>query len=131
MVKLYQEFGLFSPKTQIIYCFTCKLFSSNLTNLTKGYNNSKHVNEKVSAHENNKNYRSEHTTLMNRSNSIQRIGKLLIKQIESETRYSRDMLMIIIYVITFISERGLLFKGSAQDIGSNHSVHYLGIYYLL
>ena len=68
---------------------------------------------------------------MNRSNSIQRIYKLLIKQIESETIYSRDVLMRTICVIAFICERGLLFRGSDQDIGSNHNENYLGIYYLL
>ena len=49
----------------MIYCFTCKLFSSNLTNFTKGYNDWKHVYAKVSAHENNDNHRSAHTVKNN------------------------------------------------------------------
>ena len=52
----------------MIYCFTCKLFSSNLTNFTKGYNDWKHVYAKVSAHENNDNHRSAHTV---KNNSVQ------------------------------------------------------------
>ena len=52
--------------------------------------------------------------MMNRSNSIQRIDKDLIKQIE--TRYWRDVLRSTIDVITFICERGLEFRGSDQDI---------------
>ena len=115
----------FSPKTQMIYYFICKLFSSNLTNFTKGYNDWKHVYEKVSAHENSDNPRSAHITMMNMSNTIQRIDKDLIKQIE--TRYWLDVLRSTIDVITFICERGLAFKGSDQDIGSNHNGNYLGI----
>ena len=97
----------FSPKTQMIYCFICKLFSSNLTNFNKGYNDWKHVYEHFSAHENSDNHRSAYTTMMNRSKSIQRIDKYLIKQIENETRYWRDVLRSTIDVITFICERDL------------------------
>ena len=77
------------------------------------------------------NHRSAHTTMMNRSNSIQRIDKDLIKQIENETRYWRDVLRSTIDVITFICERGLACRGSDQDIGSNHNGNYLGILELL
>ena len=69
--------------------------------------------------------------MMNRSNSIQRIDKDLIKQLENETRYWRDVLRRTIDVITFICERGLAFRGSDQDIGSNHNGNYLGILELL
>ena len=115
----------------MIYCFTYKLFSRNLTNFTKGYNDWKHVYEKVSAHENSDNHRSAHTTMMNRSTSIQRIDKDLIKQIENETQYWRDVLRRTIDVIIFICERGLAFIGSDQDIVSNHNGNYLGILELL
>ena len=68
---------------------------------------------------------------MNRSNSIHRIDKDLIKQIKNETRYWRDVLRRTIDVITFICERGLVFRGPGQDIGSNHNGNYLGILELL
>jgi len=55
----------------------------------------------------------------------------LLKQIDGERQYWREVLRRVVSVIKFLGERGLAFRGNDELLGSPHNGNYLGILELL
>ncbi|XP_057188964.1 zinc finger MYM-type protein 1-like [Triplophysa rosa] len=55
------------------------------------------------------------------------VNAKLVQQLEGEKRHWREVLKRVVAVITFLSERGLPFRGNDEVLGSPHNGNFLGI----
>jgi hypothetical protein len=58
--------------------------------------------------------------------AMKRIDSELVKQTEMEKQYWREVLKRVVAVITFLSERGLAFRGDTEEIGVPTNGNFLG-----
>jgi len=65
--------------------------------------------------------------LHQRSKGTETIDSSLIKQMDSEREYWKQVLRRVVPVIKFLGERGLAFRGNDELLGSAHNGNYLGI----
>lgn len=130
-----REWLVLSPSTLSLYCWVCKLF--NKTALTKtalsssGLNDWKHVNERISEHENASYHRDAIISMSLRLQSQRRIDCKLVSEFNNETQYWREVLRRVVATIKFLSKRGLAFFGRNETIGSSQNGNFLGILELI
>eukprot|EP00731_Ephydatia_muelleri_P013186 Em0007g496a len=127
-----REWLIYSPSIGCLFCFVCKLFGKSKSALAdKGFDDWKHAGVRLSEHE----HSSEHTSAMlafcSRRKNIERIDSSLQIQFDNEVKYWRNVLKRVVHVITFLSERGLAFRGDNEIFGSQHNGNYLGILELI
>lgn len=125
-----RQWLLYSPSSGCIYCFACKLFSSKCNAFVNGFSDWKH-SERIGEHERNEEHRACMLALHSRSKDTGRIDSDLMKQIDAERQYWRDVLRRVVAVIQFLGERGLAFRGNDEQLGSPHNGNFLGIIELL
>ncbi|KAL6480194.1 hypothetical protein MHYP_G00112270 [Metynnis hypsauchen] len=69
--------------------------------------------------------------LHSRSKNTGRVDSDLVKQIDAERQYWREVLKRVVAIIKFLGERGLAFRGDDERLGSPHNGNFLGIVELL
>lgn len=126
---------MYSIKQGSIYCFMCKLFSSNFNSLfvSTGFNKWKKF-DKISQHENSIDHRTAFTKwlLRSKSNHSNSINKEMLEQIIStETKYWNEVVIRVISVIKFLTSRGLSFRGDNEIFGVPNNGNFLGILELI
>jgi len=122
----------FSPSEGTVYCYVCKLMSTSSSRLTRGgYSDWYHVSSRLRDHEQSKSHVEATLALVRRAQELGRIQCDLAKQMTEEVKYWRSVLKRVVSVITFISERGLAFRGTNEILGSRVNGNYLGILELL
>ena len=127
-----REWLIYSPSIGCLFCFVCKLFGKSKSALAdKGFDDWKHAGVRLREHE----HSSEHTSAMlafcSRRKKTEMIDKSLQIQFNNEVKYWRNVLQRVVQVITFLSERGLAFRGDNEILGSQHNGNYLGILELI
>ena len=111
--------------------FFCKLFGDGSSAFThSGYSDWKHSVEQVEMHKAGQSHRNATLTWLART-QVRGIDAELLDQFRDEASYWREVLMRIVAVIKFLSERGLAFRGDNEILGSVHNGNYLGISELL
>ena len=101
---------MYSPSTGNVYCFFCKLFGDGSSAFThSGYSDWKHSVEQVEMHEAGQSHRNARLTWLART-QVLGIDAELLDQFRDEASYWREVLMRIVAVIKFLSERGLAFR---------------------
>uniref|UniRef100_A0A3B1JTW1 TTF-type domain-containing protein n=1 Tax=Astyanax mexicanus TaxID=7994 RepID=A0A3B1JTW1_ASTMX len=125
-----RQWLLYSPSTGCVYCFACKLFSSKHNTFVHGFSDWKH-SERIGEHEGSVEHRACMLALYNRSRGTATIDSDIVKQIDAERQYWREVLKRVVAVIQFLGERGLAFRGDDELLGSAHNGNFLGIIELL
>ncbi|XP_076831848.1 kinase suppressor of Ras 1-like isoform X2 [Brachyhypopomus gauderio] len=125
-----RQWLLYSPSTGCVYCFACKLFSSKHNTFVHGFSDWKH-SERIGEHEGSVEHRACMLALNNRSRGTATIDSDIVKQIDAERQYWREVLKRVVAVIQFLGERSLAFRGDDELLGSAHNGNFLGIIELL
>lgn len=125
-----RQWLLYSPSSGCIFCFACKLFSSKHNAFVHGFSDWKH-SERIGEHERSEEHRACMLALHSRSKNTGRVDSDLVKQIDAERQYWREVLKRVVAVIQFLGERGLAFRGDDERLGSPHNGNFLGIVELL
>ncbi|XP_046619690.1 zinc finger MYM-type protein 1-like [Neodiprion virginianus] len=122
----------FSPTTGKIYCYACKLMSTQNTKLSgEGFSDWKHASDRLCEHEISKTHLESVMSLLQRGRVTGRIDQELAMQEAQQIEYWRKNLKIIVSTIKFIAERGLAFRGDNEIVGSPRNGNFLGILELL
>ncbi|XP_008178729.1 zinc finger MYM-type protein 5-like [Acyrthosiphon pisum] len=128
----HRKWVMYSIKQGSIYCFVCKLFSSNFNSpfVSKGFDKWKKP-EKISEHENSIDHRNAFTKWLLRLNSNHSINKVMEQIISTETKYWNDIVIRVISVIKFLTSRGLSLRGDNEVFGVTNNGNFLGILELI
>ncbi|KAL4105050.1 hypothetical protein QTP88_020340 [Uroleucon formosanum] len=122
----------FSPSNGKIYCYPCKLMSTQNNKLSReGFNDWKHASDRLYDHEISKTHLESVMSLVQRGKVTGRIDQELAMQELQQIEYWRKILRIIVSTIKFIAERGLAFRGDNEIVGSPRNGNFLGILELL
>ncbi|XP_065662667.1 zinc finger MYM-type protein 1-like [Hydra vulgaris] len=131
--KCDRKWLMFSESTGCVFCYVCKLFSTDYDNVfvKRGFYNWKKAKQTIFGHENSK----EHIQCMIRwiefIKQNTHVDEYMVSQIKREFNYWSAILNRIVAVIRFLAGRGLAFRGHNEVIGSSNNGNYLGILELL
>jgi len=128
--KVQRDWLIYSPSTGNAFCFMCLLFSSTENAFTKGFSDWKHP-ERVHAHDRNTEHFNCVMTFVTRQQTHGRVDTELANAVLREEEYWRQVLKRVVYVVQFISERGLAFRGDDEILGSPNNGNFLGIVELI
>ncbi|XP_065651158.1 uncharacterized protein LOC136079351 [Hydra vulgaris] len=124
---------MFSESTGCVFCYVCKLFSTDYDNVfvKSGFYNWKKAKQTIFGHENSK----EHIQCMIKwiefIKQNTHVYEYMVSQIKGEFNYWSAILNRIVAVIRFLAGRGLAFRGHNEVIGSSNNGNYLGMLELL
>ena len=121
----------YSESTGKVYCFPCRLLSTTESYFNRGFDDWKHGHEKVEAHSKSPQHRKAISSVIIRSKIGCRVDKALMKEMETERKYWREVLTRVVDVRKLICERGSPVRGKYETLGSVHNGNYLGIMELL
>ncbi|XP_065664834.1 uncharacterized protein LOC136086465 [Hydra vulgaris] len=131
--KCDRKWVMFSESTGCVFCYACKLFSTNYDNVfvKNGFYNWKKAKQTIFGHENSK----EHIQCMIKwiefIKQNTHVDEYMVSQIKMEFNYWSAILNRIVAVIRFLAGRGLAFRGRNEVIGSSNNGNYLGMLELL
>lgn len=128
----------YSPSQGKLFCFYCKLMTDAQHFGKSGCADWRHITMLISSitmlisrHESSSSHKDAVVAFQLRKCVKQRIDASLNKQTRAHEKYWYCVLERISEVIRFLSERGLAFRGSNENIGSPNNGNYLGIIELL
>ena len=121
----------YSDASRKVYCFHCKLFATEITSFSSGYNDWKNASNRLQAHEKSPSHLKAMQHFSNLASAKSRIDHKVARQISAETLYWTSVLERVVEVIKFLSERGLSFRGHDEILGSRHNGNYLGAFELI
>jgi len=118
---------VYSPSLGVVFCGPCRIFQTSLETqlVTEGFNDWKNAISRFSYHENSKEHRDAIINLKHRGNVSERIDYSLIKQLDTEIEYWRNVLKRVVETIKSLASRGLPFRGHDSCFGSVHNGNYL------
>ena len=95
---------LYSPSTGRVFCFVCKLFSSNSTVAlaNQGFDSWSNIN-RLGQHELSQNHRQALATYANRLSNIQTLDKVIAEEFDKERSYWREVLRRVVSTVKFIT----------------------------
>ena len=121
----------YSSTTGSVFCVPCKVFSQVKSGFTDGFSDWKHCHVRVSEHENSDYHKTAVTTWISRANSAGRIDREIVKQVDTERVYWRNVLQRVIETVKFIAERGLAYRGDDERFECATNGNFMGILELL
>ncbi|KAL4089635.1 hypothetical protein QTP88_024645 [Uroleucon formosanum] len=85
---------VYSPSLGVVFCGPCRIFQTSLETqlVTEGFNDWKNAISRFSYHENSKEHRNAIINLKHRGNVLGSIDYSLIKQLDTEIEYWRNVL---------------------------------------
>ncbi|KAL4142232.1 hypothetical protein QTP88_004731 [Uroleucon formosanum] len=134
--KIARNWLLYSKSHDRVYCFCCKLFSSQLKipnpgSLTdNGTSDWKHIALKLEQHENSSSHKQtilSWNELQTRIIQNETIDDLHLKEIDKEKQYWKDVLKRILSAIFYLAKHGDAFRGSSDVIYTEHNGKFLGL----
>lgn len=124
--KYTREWLLYSPSKGDVYCFVCKLFSSNVSSrLVSGFSDWRNTCI-IDQHENSQSHREAMLAYLIRRKGLG-LKAQFDDQMEEEFKYWKHVLHRVVSVIQTLAERGLAFRGSDEKFGSVNNGNYLGL----
>lgn len=134
--KISRNWLLYSKSRDRVYCFSCKLFSSQLKipnpgSLTNnGTSDWKHIALKLEQHENSSSHKEtilSWNELKTRIIKNETIDDLHLKEIDKEKQYWKDVLKRILSAFFYLAKHGDAFRGSSDVIYTEHNGKFLGL----
>lgn len=124
---------LYSNSTGNVFCYVCKLFSTNddCPFVRDGFSNWKKGEEKISSHENSQDHKKCMMTYVLRMNKAKSIDKKMTELVENEINYWKEVLKRVVAVTCYLAERGLAFRGEKEVVGSSTNGNFLGLLELI
>ena len=128
-----REWLLYSPSIGSVFCFVCRLYGEgeggnvNCPFKTTGFSDWKRASDKLPKHENTNCHRKAMLKYIKRASDIGVIDTELRKQLELQYTYWSEVLKRVVTAVTFLSERGLAFRGASEIFGRADNGNYLGI----
>ena len=124
---------MFSESAGAVFCYVCKLFSSDQGNVfvKGGFSNWKKGDEVICSRENNKDHNQCMIDWINFMQESAHITKDIVNMVESKMKYWTEVLKRVVAVIRFLAERGLPFRGSNEVFNSSNNGNYLGVLELI
>lgn len=127
---------VYSQSTDKIYCFCCKLFCQirNFNLSKEGFNNWKHLSERLKSHETSPNHLRAIETWIDASKRLKLLGgvdKHLQRQINYEKMRWVSILERLIEIVLFLSGHNLSFRGSSNKLDTSNNGNFLGLVELL
>ena len=118
---------IYSQSADRIYCFYCKLFSTNTPSAlsTNGFNNWSNLHTRLCEHESSKSHLEatwRFWELHQRLCSGQTIDKEHEIIVNEHAKYWQQVLERLVAIVQILVERNLAFRGTAETVG-NESVH--------
>jgi len=128
-----REWLAYSPSTGDVFCIPCRVFGRHdiQAPFSTGFSDWKLAEDRAGEHEGTIGHRTSIIAWSSRSSAARRIDCELVKQLESERKYWRDVLIRVVETIKFLSERGLAFRGDDETFGSLRNGNYMGILELI
>lgn len=122
----------YAPSNGKVYCFYCKLFSTQKTTFgSDGFNDWKNGTVCIRAHERSVSHLFAIQKATNLKTDEARVDVNAVKQYNAERKYFQSVLERVIEVIKFLAERGLAFRGHDEKLGSAHNGNFLGLLELI
>lgn len=127
--KFNREWLIYSPKTDSIFCFCCKLFGKQEIKLVnEGFNDWQHTSDNLSRHEktslhigNCTNWKNLELNLKNKAT----IDKNLQRYYDAEKKRWYQIVVRMISVVQFLAVQGLAFRGSSSRLYENNNGNFL------
>lgn len=130
--KIERFWLLYSETKNSVYCFCCKVFNEDLKSVRlsdeSGYNAWQHLSEHLNIHEKSKLHIENILKLLdlsNRFNKNQVIDSDMQNIINRETKYWQAVIERIFYVIQFLGEQNLAFRGSSNKLFEKNNGNFL------
>jgi hypothetical protein len=131
--KIERFWLLYSETKNSLYCFCCKIFNdSDLKSVRlsdeSGYNDWQHLSEHLNIHEKSKLHIENVLKLLdlsNRFNKNEIIDSEIQNVINRETKYWQAVIERIFYVIQFLGEQNLPFRGSSNKLFEKNNGNFL------
>ncbi|KAB0798511.1 hypothetical protein PPYR_09504 [Photinus pyralis] len=112
--KEFREWLRFSTTSKCVYCYVCKLFSHSENKLKDGYNDWRNVNKALKEHESSLDHVRSILAFKRRSSALGRVDSNMVKQLEEQQQYWREVLKRIIATVKLLSTLGLAFRGHRE-----------------
>jgi hypothetical protein len=132
--KFNRQWLLYSFTRDALFCFCCILFSSKkqsyFADVSKGFNDWKKLNPRVSEHENCIDHQkcySDWKTLEKNLNEGKTLDDELQRAINGEVKKWRAILKVIIDAILFCAKNNLALRGTTDLIGAKQSGIFLNL----
>ena len=131
--KCDRKWLMFSESTGCVFCYVCKLFSTDYDNVfvKSGFYNWKKAKQTIFRHENSKEHIQYLIKWVEFIKQNTHVDEYMVSQIQREFNYWSAILNRIVAVIRFLAGRGLAFRGHNEVIGSSNNGNYLGMLELL
>ena len=111
---------VYSQSKNAIFCFCCKLFSTQKIFLsTVGYNDWGHVSIYLIEHEKSKHHLEAYKDLVNLATRLKfekTIDAFQQKMLDAETRHWRNILERLIAIVHFLGQQCLPFRGTSDKL---------------
>lgn len=128
--KIVRNWLIYSPTTDSIFCFVCRLFGNLCDNPSpfalNGFNNWNETSRSISMHEQSKDHMNNDVKYKLRLKNELTLENSFNNTVEDEMTYWRKVLWRVVEVVKFLSSRGLSFRGHDEMIGSKHNGNFLG-----
>lgn len=122
-----RDWLIFSPSTNAVFCYVCKLFGTSEQSLCKsGFSDWRNINQRLTEHENSYVHRESVGSYSKRCNASERIDKQMLTELENECKYWKNVLRRVIAVIKHLCQRGLPLFGSDETLNSQHNGNFMG-----
>lgn len=130
--KIEREWIVYSPSRQSIFCFVCRLFSSQTKSFeSDGFNDWKNSSREMQRHERSQSHLSCDVIYRQRAKLESCVHTSFESSAATEADYWRKVLLRIVEVIKFLCARNLAIRGNNEVFGSNENGNFLGILELL
>lgn len=135
--RVHRRWLIYSQTSSSIFCFRCRLFSINskaqLANKS-GFNNWKHVRERLSFHEGSPEHfkhMAQWTEAYARLKNNAAIDQELIDQARKTSERWREILKRIVEIILYLAEHYIAFRGTSCKLFTPNNGNFLGLVQLL
>lgn len=122
----------YSNSKGCVYCLVYKIFSISQTSLgTTGYSDWANLIRTLDNHEESIDHKNSMLIWLTRKEHRTIIDRQFEKQIRNESEYYYNVLMRVVAIIKFLSERGLPLRGHDEKWGSPHNGNFMELVELI
>ncbi|XP_065665644.1 uncharacterized protein LOC136087066 [Hydra vulgaris] len=115
-----------------VYCLVCKMFS-NVSSLltTSGFSDWMNILRALESHNETVDHKNNMLIWLTRKNNINVIDKNLESEIRKSVEYYYNLLIRVVAIIKFLSERAMSLRGHDETWGSPRNRNFMGLIELI